>query len=224
MRKSLFLGAITALLFVSPTIAADLPTKAPYTAPNSVFNWSGFYLEGHVTGLWPQVSPDGGIGLPGGKPSGWGGGAGLMALYQMQSGVVLGVKVDGDLRDASGTIAGGLASYKGNLEGTLRGIVGYTGVLPAGWLPYATFGISATKSDVTVATFKSTDTAIGGVAGGGMMMMLNSPTNAPLTPQWALFAEGLYDFAVKDVYTFGSTAVGAKTNGWEARGGLVLRL
>lgn len=55
MRKLLLLG--TALALVSaPAFAADLPMKAPpMVAPVAVYNWTGFYIGGHVGWGWTEV-------------------------------------------------------------------------------------------------------------------------------------------------------------------------
>jgi outer membrane immunogenic protein len=54
--KTFFLSAALVALAV-PAVAADLPartyTKAPaYTAPEAVYNWTGFYVGGHVGGAF----------------------------------------------------------------------------------------------------------------------------------------------------------------------------
>jgi outer membrane immunogenic protein len=54
MKKSL-LGAVALAAFASPAFAADIAarpyTKAPpYTAPALVYNWTGFYIGGHIGG------------------------------------------------------------------------------------------------------------------------------------------------------------------------------
>src|ERR1700739_1098363 len=51
--KKLVLGAAGLFAFAGPAFAADLPaqtyTKAPaYTAPALIYNWTGFYIGGHV--------------------------------------------------------------------------------------------------------------------------------------------------------------------------------
>ena len=53
--KKLLLGAAAVIAFAAPAVAADLParpyTKAPaYTAPEAVYNWTGFYIGGHLEG------------------------------------------------------------------------------------------------------------------------------------------------------------------------------
>jgi outer membrane immunogenic protein len=53
--KKLLLGAAATIAFAAPALAADIPartyTKAPvYTAPQVVYNWTGFYIGGHLGG------------------------------------------------------------------------------------------------------------------------------------------------------------------------------
>ena len=55
--KKLLLGAAAVIAFAAPAVAADLParpyTKAPaYTAPEMVYNWTGFYIGGHLGGAF----------------------------------------------------------------------------------------------------------------------------------------------------------------------------
>ena len=57
MRKIL-LGAAACVAFAAPAFAADMPartyTKAPvYKAPEVIYNWTGFYLGGHIGGAFP---------------------------------------------------------------------------------------------------------------------------------------------------------------------------
>jgi outer membrane immunogenic protein len=53
--KKLLLGAAACIAFAAPALGADLPkrtyTKAPvYTVPQVVYNWTGFYVGGHIGG------------------------------------------------------------------------------------------------------------------------------------------------------------------------------
>src|SRR6202021_1497486 len=53
--KKLLLGTAAFIAFAAPAVAADMPartyTKAPaYTAPEAVYNWTGFYVGGHIGG------------------------------------------------------------------------------------------------------------------------------------------------------------------------------
>ena len=53
--KRILLGAAALAAMAAPAFAADMQprpyTKAPaYTAPQVVYNWTGFYVGGHVGG------------------------------------------------------------------------------------------------------------------------------------------------------------------------------
>src|SRR3954467_1517893 len=55
--KKFVLGAAALAAMAAPAFAADMPprpyTKAPaYTAPQVVYNWTGFYVGGHVGGAF----------------------------------------------------------------------------------------------------------------------------------------------------------------------------
>ena len=55
--KKFLLGGAALIAFAAPAFAADMPartyTKAPaYTAPEAVYNWTGFYIGGHVGGAF----------------------------------------------------------------------------------------------------------------------------------------------------------------------------
>src|ERR1700720_1417565 len=55
--KKLLLGTAAFIAFAAPAFAADMPartyTKAPvYTAPEAVYNWTGFYIGGHLGGAF----------------------------------------------------------------------------------------------------------------------------------------------------------------------------
>lgn len=60
--KRILLGTVAMVAFAAPAFAADLPartyTKAPaYTPPEqTVYNWTGFYIGGHVGGAFPGNS------------------------------------------------------------------------------------------------------------------------------------------------------------------------
>jgi outer membrane immunogenic protein len=54
MRKLFLLGLSTfaALMFGSIAQAADMPVKAPPMAAPVMYNWTGFYIGGHIGGAW----------------------------------------------------------------------------------------------------------------------------------------------------------------------------
>src|SRR5262245_59032801 len=53
---TLGIGALALGAMTLPTSAADLGarpiTKAPISAPVAIYNWSGFYIGGHIGGSW----------------------------------------------------------------------------------------------------------------------------------------------------------------------------
>ncbi len=52
MKRILIVGAVAVSLgFAGPALAADLPVKGPIAAP-ALFNWTGFYVGGHVGFDW----------------------------------------------------------------------------------------------------------------------------------------------------------------------------
>jgi outer membrane immunogenic protein len=57
IMKKLLLGTVAVIALAAPAFAADLPArpyaKAPaYTAPQVVYNWTGFYVGGHIGGAF----------------------------------------------------------------------------------------------------------------------------------------------------------------------------
>jgi len=60
MMKKILLGAAALAAMAAPAFAADMPprpyTKAPaYTAPQVVYNWTGFYVGGTIYSDWASV-------------------------------------------------------------------------------------------------------------------------------------------------------------------------
>jgi outer membrane immunogenic protein len=55
--KKLLLGTVALMAFAAPALAADLPartySKAPaYVPPAPIYNWTGFYVGGHIGGAF----------------------------------------------------------------------------------------------------------------------------------------------------------------------------
>src|SRR5664279_4216732 len=55
--KKLLLGTAALIAFAAPAFAADIPartySKAPvYTPPQAIYNWTGFYIGGHLGGAF----------------------------------------------------------------------------------------------------------------------------------------------------------------------------
>jgi outer membrane immunogenic protein len=132
MKKFLVAGIATAALCGAPAIAADMPVKAPVykAAPTPIFNWTGFYIGGHVGYGWSKVDnlygPLAGPGAftsDGGKSDGKGWLGGVHAGYNVQNGnLVWGFELDGD--------------YTG-IKGDDHGVGGDTNQFKAPWLASA---------------------------------------------------------------------------------------
>src|SRR5262245_16635734 len=54
MRKLFLLGLTTfaAVMLASAAQAADMPLKAPPPPAPVMYNWTGFYIGGHIGGAW----------------------------------------------------------------------------------------------------------------------------------------------------------------------------
>jgi outer membrane immunogenic protein len=109
MRFSKFIvSAVIAVIGIDAAFAADLParpyTKAPVMAVDPAYDWSGFYIGGHVGYLWgkTRVVDDGVLTEPGAPTNGVVGG--VLAGYNWQRGpLVLGIEGDFGWTNAHGT-------------------------------------------------------------------------------------------------------------------------
>ena len=97
--NKLLLATTFAVLGAVSVSAADLParpyTKAPVIAVDPAYDWSGFYVGGHLGYLWGKTSvvDDGVLTEPGAPTNGVIGG--VLAGYNWQSGpLVLGIEGD----------------------------------------------------------------------------------------------------------------------------------
>lgn len=112
MKKLLLAGAILAVS--APAFAADLPMKAPpMVAPVAVYNWTGFYIGGHVGGGWTEIGSvqlaPGSASFPTGTVfarnnlSGFLGGVQGGFNWQVSPNIVLGVEGEYSWADISGS-------------------------------------------------------------------------------------------------------------------------
>lgn len=60
--KALVGGIAVSVLLATPTLAADMPVKAPPPVVATVYNWTGFYIGGHVGYAWGRSRTD--VGRP----------------------------------------------------------------------------------------------------------------------------------------------------------------
>ena len=135
--KKLVLSAVVLAAFGGQALAADLPaqtyTKAPaYTAPALIYNWTGFYIGGHVGGAFA-----GNNGLQGNDARFMGGVQGGFD-YQFAPNWVMGVEAQYSWLNSNNTgvlLPGGATiTSKNDTIGSATGRIGYT------WGPALVYG------------------------------------------------------------------------------------
>ena len=128
-----FVAALPVMMS-APVNAADMrvPVKAPPPAPVYAYNWTGFYIGGHIGGAWSDrcFSGTNFVGEACNDTSGWLGGGQIG--FNIQTGqFVFGVEFSGSWSDigggnTSGTLPAGLSfSSDGKTLLLLTGRVGY---------------------------------------------------------------------------------------------------
>jgi outer membrane immunogenic protein len=200
MRK-LLLGAAACIVFAAPAFAADLPartyTKAPvYKAPEAIYNWTGFYIGGHIGGAF------GGNNSLEGSNGQFLGGVQGGADYQFASNWVIGAEaqyswLNGNNNGGGRTfpISGTTVTGNTNELGSVTGRFGYT------WGPALLYakggyawrdgvGVGASNALGPVAFTTDGRHRDGYTVGGGLEYMF--------APNWSAKAEYQY-------YNFGST-------------------
>jgi outer membrane immunogenic protein len=199
MRK-LLLGAAACIVFAAPAFAADLPartyTKAPvYKAPEAIYNWTGFYIGGHIGGAF------GGNNSLGGSNGQFLGGIQGGADYQFATNWVIGAEAQYSwLAGGSGTGTtfplGTTVTGNTNELGSVTGRLGYT------WGPALLYakggyawrdgvGVGASNAAGAPVAFATDGTHRDGyTVGGGLEYMF--------APNWSVKGEYMY-------YNFGST-------------------
>jgi outer membrane immunogenic protein len=203
--KKLLLGSVALIaLGTASAFAADLPartyTKAPAYVPTPIYNWTGFYIGGHVGGAF-GTSDLGGLSTSGDRSSFLGGGQ-IGADYQFAPNWVIGIEGNYSWVDVSrdGTLGTLTVHDKTNGLGSVTGRLGYT------WGP----GLLYVKGGVGFRDGHDVDVAIAGVpvavssdnkdvgytVGAGLEYLF--------APNWSAKVEYQY-------YNFGSTSFVAPT-------------
>jgi outer membrane immunogenic protein len=118
MKKYLLASAAFAILGTASASAADLAarpyTKAPMAAPALVYNWTGFYIGGHVGGAFRGNSNN--ILSAGGSDGRFMGGGQIGYDTQFAPNWVFGIEANYSFLDTSSSIANrGLGSVTGRL-------------------------------------------------------------------------------------------------------------
>ena len=212
MRGVWLTGLVLAAL-VDVARAADMAVKAPPQPVSSNYDWSGFYLGGHLGYAWGNSGfSDPGAGITGSfglfqpfdafKDTGsFSEGVQAGYNYVLPNRIVIGGEADASfpsLPSVGGVSVGGTSTFASpfGLEnysetvlssGTMRGRIGYA---PGHWLFYATGGLawSYDRLTLTNAATGATDSPflwrLGWAAGAGV--------ETPIAPHWTARLEYLY--------------------------------
>src|SRR6476659_199940 len=200
LMKKIFLGAAVLVALAGQAVAADIParpdSKAPAsTAPAVVYNWTGFYIGGHVGGAFAGDNSLQGSDARflGGVQSGFD--------YQFAPNWVMGVEAQyswltGGSNNGALFPGGTLVTSNTNQLGSVTGRLGYTwgpALLYAkggyGWKDGNNLGV-VTAAGVPVAFTTDGNHRDGYTVGAGLEYMF--------APNWSAKAEYQY-------YNFGST-------------------
>jgi outer membrane immunogenic protein len=199
MKRLLFSAAALALSAL-PAVAADIPprtyTKAPppvYSAPALIYNWTGFYIGGHLGGAFA-----GNDGLLGDNARFMGGVQGGLD-YQFAPNWVMGIEAQYSWlnNNTTGVLlpGGAVITSKNDQIGSVTGRLGYTwgpallyGKGGFAWRDDPNIGVAVAGAPVA---FSTTGNGKGGwTVGGGLEYMF--------APNWSAKAEYQY-------YNFGTT-------------------
>ena len=205
--KKILLGATALFVLTAPALAADLPartyTKAPvYTPPQAIYNWTGFYIGGHLGGAFAGnnslVGSDGRFlgGVQGGFD------------YQFAPNWVMGAEAQYSwLSNSNGNVTfpgGSVATARDDQLGSVTGRLGYT------WGPallYAKGGyawrdnpnIGVTSRGVPVAFTVDGAHKDGWTLGGGLEYMFAPSWSAKLEYQYYNFGNTTFTSGPADV-------------------------
>jgi len=196
--KRLLLSAAALTAFAAPAFAADMPprtyAKAPaYSPPAVIYNWTGFYIGGHVGGAFAGDNS-----LVGSNARFMGGVQGGFD-YQFAPNFVMGVEAQYSWLNSNTTgfafPGGGLITSSNNQIGSVTGRAGYTwgpGLIYAkagyAWRDNPNIGVSVAGTPVAFTTDGNHQD--GWTVGAGLEYMF--------APNWSAKAEYQY-------YNFGNT-------------------
>jgi outer membrane immunogenic protein len=201
MKKFLLSAAAACIALTAPALAADIPPRpyanaAPpvYTAPQAVYNWTGFYVGGHLGGAFVADN-----GLQGNTNARFLGGVQAGFDYQVAPNWVLGAEAQYSwLTDNNHGVlfpTGTLVTANSNQLGSVTGRFGYT------WGPallYGKAGYAWRDHDnlgVTIAGLPAAFTTTGNQKDG---YTVGAGLEYIFAPNWSAKAEYQY-------YNFGST-------------------
>jgi outer membrane immunogenic protein len=200
IMKKILLGAAAFIALAGPAFAADLPprpyTKAPaYTAPEVVYNWTGFYIGGNIGGAFA------GNNSLSGSDGRFMGGVQGGADYQFATNWVIGAEAQYDWlthNNNNGALfpAGTVVTANNNQLGSVTGRLGYT------WGPallYAKGGF-AWRDNNNIGVVNAAGAPVLFTTNGGRKdgYTVGAGLEYMFAPNWSAKAEYQY-------YNFGST-------------------
>ena len=202
MRRGFFallaLGGLTS--FSGAALAADMQ-RPVYKAPPAgvlpvAYDWTGFYIGGHVGYGWAEKSWRDGFGLDiAHEASGFLGGAQAGFNYQIGQ-FVLGAEGDWSWSDMKGSSSVGAANFNTNVNWTAT-LTGRAGIAFDRLLVYAKGGAAWAKDRYSTNAYallgsELTDTRLGWTVGAGL--------EYAFAPQWTAKLEYNYmDFGTRSV-------------------------
>jgi outer membrane immunogenic protein len=223
MRKILIAAFLLATSAI-PAAAADLPLKAPvYKAPavSPAYNWSGWYVGGHVGYLWGNTSVwDEGV-LIESDASTDGVIGGLLAGVNWQSAAfVFGIEGDFGWTNAHGNGAAVQVTernlYDLNWTSHFRGRIGYA---TNNWLLFLAGGLALADFDYTQIT------TVVSSGGGGVYSgwSIGGGVDYAFSPNWVGRIEYLYDDFGDKNYLIGGDPYRVELTGQTLRGAIIFR-
>jgi outer membrane immunogenic protein len=190
--------AVTAAVVSTSAVAADLPAKAPpYVPPAPVWNWSGFYIGGHVgaafAGNNDNFTSDVFPLTNGNRDAAFMGGGQIGADYQFASNWVIGIEAQiSGISNSDRTFTDGFGTLRDRSDwlGSVTGRLGYS------WGPgliYAKGGVAfrdnsgLTMVSVFDPTFFVDRNDTGYTVGGGLEYMFSPNWSAKVEYQYFNF-------------------------------------
>jgi outer membrane immunogenic protein len=183
-RFTLALAAATLALGVTAASAADLGNRPVYKAQPApvmaAYNWSGFYVGGHLGYAWGREElRDVITGVTGpSDPDGFLGGAQIGFNWQTGA-FVFGVEGDWSWTNADGSTAipGAIVNSEHNWYSTLTARAGYA---VDNWLWYVKGGAAWMDADYSIAGVKAGETRTGWTVGTGLEWALGPNWSAKI--------------------------------------------
>jgi outer membrane immunogenic protein len=209
--RSLLVGLVSATVFSGAAIAADM-TRPVYKAPPAgvlpvAYDWTGFYIGGHVGYGWAEKDWRDAFGLNvSNKGNGFLGGGQVGFNYQINQ-FVLGVEGDFSWSGINGgtTISPTLAAPLGSTFNTdvnwVSTLTGRAGLAFDRWLVYAKGGVAwandsfSTNRYTLPATVEVKDTRVGWTVGAGVEYAFAPAWSAKLEYNYMDFGSRAVSFA-----------------------------